>query len=94
MTPAIAPFVSRLFYTALRVCAGLIALLGALFLGNLLPVAYLLFTGQLAAGDRLPFDEVTPSVREAVVQLLVFFSVTVAGSVLGVWAGKQHRREP
>ena len=87
-----APFVSRLFYTALRVCAGLIALLGALLLGNLLPVAYLLFTGQLAPGDRLPFDEVTPTVREAVVQLLLFCSVTVVGSVLGVWAGKQHRR--
>ena len=94
MTPAIAPFVSRLFYTALRVCAGLVALLGALFLGNLLPVAYLLFTGQLAAGDHLPFDEVAPSVREVVMQLLVFSSVTVAGSVLGVWAGKQLRRAP
>ena len=89
-----APFVSRLFYTALRVFAGLIALLGALSLGNVLPVAYLLFTGQLAPGDRLPFDAVTPSVQEAVVQLLVFSSVTMAGSVLGVWAGKQRRREP
>ena len=91
---AIAPFVSRLFYTALRVFAGLIALLGALLLGNLLPVAFLLFSGQLAPGDRLPFDEVAPSAQEAVVQLLVFSSVTVAGSVLGVWAGKQHWRTP
>ena len=89
-----ARFVSRFFYTALRVFAGLIALLGALLLGNLLPVAYMLFTGQLAPGDRLPFDEVTPSVRDAVLQLLVFSSVTVAGSVLGVWAGKQLRRAP
>lgn len=94
MTRAAAPVVSCLFYAALRVFAGLIALVGALFLGNLLPVAYMLFTGQLAPGDPLPFDEVTPSVRQAVVQLLLFCSVTVVGSLLGVWAGKQHRRRP
>ncbi|ARU04852.1 hypothetical protein CCO03_09320 [Comamonas serinivorans] len=57
-------------HAALRVFAGLTALLGAWLLGTLLPVADKLFTGRLAPSDPLPFDAVVPSARHGMHGLL------------------------
>jgi hypothetical protein len=88
-----APWVSRLLYAALRLFAGLLFVLSALMLAFVLPVAYLLFTGQAQAGDHLPLEGVVPSVGEAAVALLLFSALAVVGWVLDGWVAKRQRRE-
>ena len=73
-----------------QLVAGLMVLIGALVLGMLGPVAYMLWTGQVQPGERFFVDGVAPTNAQVVIELLLGCSFIALGMWLGRWASKMR----
>lgn len=64
---------------------GLIAW-GTLGLGATIPVAYMLFTGQVNPGEPYYVDDLAPTTPQAIKSIAIFFGILFVGFVLKFFA--------